>query len=89
MVEFLNGLADSLLAAAALYVSGQALRGYQKERSAAREMDSARRATLEEDAKTLYAAASLSLPWVLAFIFVGTFLKAALLVGKVVSMYLQ
>lgn len=74
----LSWITDILLAVAALYVSGQALRGWCKERQAIIEADDNKRASLEEDAKTLYVSASLSQAWVLFFIFGGTLIKVGL-----------
>jgi hypothetical protein len=88
MLAALGMLADALLAIAALYVSGQALRGYWKEHQAKTEQDDDEKRSLQEDAKTLYASASLSLPWLLCFIFVGTGLKVLLMLWSLIKPYL-
>ena len=67
--------ADLMLAAAALYVTGQALRGWYKEEQAEKLAPGPDRDTLINDAKTFYALASLSKVWVLLLILGGTLIK--------------
>jgi hypothetical protein len=78
-------VSDAMLVIAALYVSFKVLCAYRKERKAEAEPDAGKKKSLLEDARTLYAAASLSLPWVLWCIFLGTGIKALLLAGKLLQ----
>lgn len=75
---WLGFFADLMLAAAALYVSGQALRGWTLEEQAERLPDGEQKRQKIADAKTFYAMASLSKAWVLLFIFLGTAIKLVL-----------
>lgn len=70
-------IADAMLAVATLYVSGQALRGCLKEARAEKLAGPEKDAALA-DARTFYALASLSKPWVLLLIFAGTLIKVGL-----------
>jgi len=70
-------LGDLMLAVAALYVSGQALRGVWLERRAARAANDDDRNKFLTDARTFYVSASLSRPWVLVLVFAGTAIKLA------------
>ena len=67
--------ADLMLAAAALYVTGQALRGWHKEAQAEKLAPGPDRDAMINDAKTFYALASLSKVWVLFLILFGTLIK--------------
>lgn len=80
LTGFLSWAADIMLAVAALYVSGQALRGwwYEKKAIALKDKDADKSDQLFEDAKTFYASATLSKAWVLALVFLGTLIKVAL-----------
>lgn len=75
---WLGFLADLMLAAAALYVSGQALRGWLLEEQAERLPDGEEKRRKIADARTFYAMASLSKAWVLLCIFLGTAIKLVL-----------
>ena len=87
MTDALSWLADIMLAAAALYISGQALRGWwcEKKAAAIEHADPAGSAQLLEDAKTFYASATLSKAWVLFLVFAGTLIKVGLRVYQVLS----
>ena len=78
IVGILSWVSDMMLAIAALYVSGQAMRGYYYEFKAQRQADPVVKANLLENAKTLYAFTSLSRPWVLITIVVGALIKVGL-----------
>jgi len=87
MTEILSSTADIMLAVAALYISGQALRGWWCERRAAaiRDADLDKSNQFLEDAKTFYASATLSKVWVLVLVFLGTLIKVGLRIYGIVS----
>ena len=74
--------ADLMLAAAALYVTVQALRGWYMEVQAARLPAGEDRRAKINDAKTFYALASLSKAWVLFLILLGTLIKVAVSISQ-------
>ena len=71
-------LADLMLAAAALYVTAQALRGWYREQQAEKMVEGPEKQSKINDAKTFYALASLSKVWVLLLILGGTAIKLAI-----------
>lgn len=75
IVNWLSWIADLMLATAALYVTGQALRGRYREAEADKLEDGPDKRKAIADAKTFYAMASLTEAWVLLLIFGGTLLK--------------
>ncbi|WP_420348455.1 hypothetical protein [Pelagibius sp.] len=77
IAAWLAFLSNIMLAVAALYVTGQALRGWYKEVQAEKLPEGPEREAMINDAKTFYALASLSKVWVLLLIFVGTLLRLA------------
>ncbi len=72
---FLSALADFGLAAAAGYVALEATRGWRKEARARQVADIVEKEKLREDAKTLYASASLQKPIVLLVILSSVCIK--------------
>ena len=78
LIAWLGFIGDAMLAVAALYVTWQALRGSRMESRAEKMPAGDDRNKTIADAKTFYALASLSKPWVLLLVFVGTLIKAVL-----------
>lgn len=80
VTEALSWTADIMLAVAALYISGQALRGwwYEKRAATLKDTDPDKSDQHLEDAKTFYATATLSKAWILGLVFLGTLIKVGL-----------
>ena len=78
LTDWLAFLSDAMLAVAVLYVTWQALRGWRKEARAESMRAGADRNAALADARTFYALATLSEPWVLLLLFIGTLIKAGL-----------
>lgn len=76
--SWLSFVADLMLAAAALYVTVQALRVWFMEVAAAKPAEGKERQAKLNDAKTFYALASLSKVWVLLLVLGGTLIKLGL-----------
>ena len=72
VLTWVGWIADLMLAGAALYVTVQALRGCFLESQAERMQPGDEKDAKINDAKTYYALASLSKPWVLLLILGGT-----------------
>ncbi len=78
ILPWFSFLADMMLAAAALYVTSQALRGWYREQQAEKMAEGPEKQSKINDAKTFYALASLSKVWVLLLILGGTAIKLAI-----------
>lgn len=80
-VAVIDGVADAMLFIAAIFVTYRALKGARAETKAEKMPAGDDKDTALADARTYYAAASLTRPWVLWFVFLGTAAKALLTVA--------
>jgi len=82
LAPWFSFLADLMLAAAALYVTAQALRGWFMEVQAEKLPAGEEKRSKINDAKTFYALASLSKVWVLFLILGGTLIKLGVSIAQ-------